>query len=114
MQQTAGPFGFGASFRTAGARRGTVVGLYAGYAALAACLAALAGRPGPYAARLFLAAAALLLLLVVIVCGASLQTVGRSIADDADPALDERQRALRDAAYRAAYRAVAAVAAAAA
>lgn len=109
MQQTSRPFGFGAAFRTAGARRGTVVGLYAGYAALATCLAALASRPEPYGARLLLAALALLLLLAVIVCAASLQAVGRGIADDADHALDERQLALRNAAYVGAYRAVAAV-----
>jgi hypothetical protein len=109
MQHTSRPFGFGASFRTAAARRGTVLGLYAGYAGLAGCLVALAARPEPYAARLLLSGAAVLLLLVVIVCGAGVQALGRGIADDADHALDERQLALRNAAYLGAYRAVAAV-----
>lgn len=109
MQQTSRPFSFGASFRTAGSRRGAVLGLYAGYAGLAACLVALAARPEPYAARLLLAALAVLLLLVVIVCVAGVQALGRAIADDADHALDERQLALRNAAYLGAYRVVAAL-----
>lgn len=101
--------GFGDSFQSAASRRGVVVGVYASYAALLACFALMlapnlrAGKASDLALAA-LAGAAVGLLVMVLVWLANLVLLGRSIADDADHALDERQLMLRNAAYHRAYR----------
>jgi hypothetical protein len=101
--------GFGDSFQSAASRRGVVVGVYASYAALLACFGLLLApnlRAGEVSAVALaaLAGAAVGLLVMVLVWTANLVNLGRSIADDDQHALDERQLMLRNAAYYRAYR----------
>jgi hypothetical protein len=83
------------------ARRGLVLSLYLGYALILTLFATREALPSGWFAPL-----AFILLLVTALSYIGLYTSTRSVADASDGQLDERERSVRDSAYRFAYQAL--------